>query len=313
MPSPVIDAHRVTKRYGPRLAVVDVSFEVWPGEVMGLLGPNGSGKSTILRILTGYLSPTDGRASVAGLDVVDEALEVRRRIGYVPEDAPLYDAMRVGEFLTFMARLKGTEGRAVGAAVDRVCERFGLQSVYRLQIGKLSKGFRQRAAIAQALLNDPPVLILDEPTNGLDPHQIVEIRELVRSLAGAHTILVSSHILGEVGRIADRVAILLRGRVLAVRALQPVGARRLRLRVRGDTERVRACLLAVPGVRGAVLEGCSDGIGVWDVEAEERGVIAEALAAAVVGAGFALAELGEDKLDLERFFLDVTRARAGAA
>src|SRR2546425_9122502 len=178
--SSLIVADKLTKWFGPRLAVDGLSLEVGGGEVMGPLGPNGSGKTTILRMLTGSLRPSAGTASVSGLDVVDEPLEVRRRIGYVPEDVPLYDWMRVSEFLTFMARLKGVPGRAVPTAVSSVIERLALGSVVRLPIGKLSRGFRQRAAMAQALLNDPDVLVLDEPTNGLDPRQIIEMRELIR-------------------------------------------------------------------------------------------------------------------------------------
>jgi len=247
--SSLIVADKLTKWFGPRLAVDGVSLEVGGGEVMGLLGPNGSGKTTILRMLTGYLRPSAGTASVSGLDVVDEPLEVRRRIGYVPEDVPLYDWMRVREFLTFMARLKGLPGRAVPTAVSSVIERLALGSVVRLPIGKLSRGFRQRAAIAQALLNDPDVLVLDEPTNGLDPRQIIEMRELIRGLAGTHTLLITSHILGEIQKVADRVAILLDGRLLATHSLRREGPGvRVRLRVRGIEGQVRACLERVSGV-----------------------------------------------------------------
>src|SRR2546422_2957724 len=192
---------------------------------MGLLGPNGSGKPTILRMLTGYLRPSAGTASVSGLDVVDEPLEVRKRIGYVPEDVPLYDWMRVREFLPFMASVKGLPRRAVPTAVSSVIERLALGGVVRLPIGKLSRGFRQRAAVAQALLNDPDVLILDEPTNGLDPRQIIEMRELIRSLAGTRTLLITSHILGEIPKGADRVAILLGGPLLATHSLPGTDAR----------------------------------------------------------------------------------------
>src|SRR6266446_2183694 len=245
----IIVADQLTKWYGPRLAVDGVSLEVQAGEVMGLLGPNGSGKTTILRILTGYLRPSSGTARIAGLDIVDEALAVKRRVGYVPEDAPLYDTMRVREFLEFMARLKGLARNAVPTAVDAVCARLALVPVAHLQIGKLSKGFRQRVAIAQALLGSPEVLILDEPGNGLDPRQIIEMRELIRSLAGSLTVLVTSHILGEIERMADRVAILLGGRLLGVHAVRggELG-RRFRLRVRGAEPAVEACLRAVPGV-----------------------------------------------------------------
>jgi ABC-2 type transport system ATP-binding protein len=183
MPSIVL-AQNLTKWYGPRRAVTDVSFAVAPGEIVGLLGPNGSGKSTIFRILTGYLAPSSGRVEVAGYDVVTHSLAVRQAISYVPEDAPLYDHMRVAEFLHFMARIKGLHGTAKNWAVDAAAERLDLTRVMRLTTGKLSRGFRQRVSIAQALLGDPQVLVLDEPTSGLDPHQVIAVRDLVRSLAG---------------------------------------------------------------------------------------------------------------------------------
>ena len=302
--SPIVVADKLTKWFGPRLAVDGVSLEVGGGEVMGLLGPNGSGKTTILRMLTGYLRPSAGTASVSGLDVVDEPLEVRRRIGYVPEDVPLYDWMRVREFLTFMARVKGLPGRAVPTAVSSVIERLALGGVVRLPIGKLSRGFRQRAAIAQALLNDPDVLVLDEPTNGLDPRQIIEMRELIRGLAGTHTLLITSHILGEIQKVADRVAILLDGRLLATHSLRREGPGvRVRLRVRGIEGQVRACLERVSGVQGVTVQGPEPAAYVVDVATPAA---REALAAAVVGNGFALLELEDVSADLETVFLELT-------
>jgi len=246
----VIVVDRLTKWYGPRLAVDNVSLSVDRGEILGLLGPNGSGKTTVLRMLAGYLRPSSGTARIADLDVVDDSLRARRRVGYVPEDAPLYGTMGVREFLVFMGRLKGLVPPALAAAVDAIIQRLGLEPVRGMQIGRLSRGYRQRVAIAQALLGDPDLLILDEPTNGLDPRQIIGMRTLIRSLAGERTILVTSHILGEMERVADRVAILLQGRLLGVHALRSAAvASRLRLRVRGDEAMVRACLLGVPGVR----------------------------------------------------------------
>lgn len=302
--SSIIVADKLTKWFGPRLAVDGVSLEVGGGEVMGLLGPNGSGKTTILRMLTGYLRPSAGTASVSGLDVVDEPLEVRKRIGYVPEDVPLYDWMRVRELLTFMARVKGLPGRAVPAAVSAVIERLGLGGVVRLPIGKLSRGFRQRVAIAQALLNDPDVLVLDEPTNGLDPRQIIEMRELIRSLAGTHTLLITSHILGEIQKVADRVAILLDGRLLATHSLRRQGPGvRVRLRVRGSEGQVRACLERVSGVQSVTVRGPEPAAYVVDVATPSA---REALAAAVVGNGFALLELEDASADLETVFLELT-------
>ena len=254
----VIAAEQLTKWYGPRLAVDRVSLAVGPGEIVGLLGPNGSGKTTILRILAGYLRPSAGTARISGLDVVDDALASRRRVGYVPEDAPLYGGMTVREFLAFMGRLKGLATAGLPAAVDAAVERLGLGPVRGIQIGRLSRGYRQRVAIAQALLGSPDLLILDEPTNGLDPRQIIEMRELIRSLGGERTILVTSHILGEIERVADRVAILLDGRLLGVHALRgSSGGQRLRLHVRGHEEGVRACLARVPGVTAIDVERAS--------------------------------------------------------
>ena len=247
--APIISADQLTKWYGPRLAVDRVSLQVESGEVMGLLGPNGSGKTTIIRILTGYLLPSAGTARIAGLDVVDEALAARARVGYVPEDVPLYGWMSVREFLTFMARLKGLTGQVATRSVEGAVERLRLGDVRRVLIGKLSRGYRQRVAVAQALLGDPALLILDEPTNGLDPRQIIEMRSHIRSLARERTVLVTSHILGEIERVADRVAILLGGRLLGVHALGGAAAgQRIRLRVRGPADAIGACLGRVPGV-----------------------------------------------------------------
>ncbi|HMJ99852.1 MAG TPA: ABC transporter ATP-binding protein [Reyranella sp.] len=214
-----IIARGVSKRYGPTLALESLDLEIERGEVFGLLGPNGSGKTTFIRLLAGYLLPTSGHLEIDGCDSVRDTLRARARIGYVPEAAPVYGNMRVREFLTFMARLRGLPARQVGGAVDRVIDMLALGAVAHRPARVLSRGYRQRTAIAQALVHDPPVVILDEPTNGLDPRQIIEIRELIRGLAGHHTVIVSSHVLPEVARIADRVAILLDGRLLGVRAI----------------------------------------------------------------------------------------------
>jgi ABC-2 type transport system ATP-binding protein len=214
-----IIARGVSKRYGPTLALESLDLEIERGEVFGLLGPNGSGKTTFIRLLAGYLLPTAGHLEIDGCDSVRDTLRARARIGYVPEAAPVYGNMRVREFLTFMARLRGLPARQAGGAVDRVIDMLALGAVAHRPARVLSRGYRQRTAIAQALVHDPPVVILDEPTNGLDPRQIIEIRELIRGLAGHHTVIVSSHVLSEVARIADRVAILLDGRLLGVRAI----------------------------------------------------------------------------------------------
>jgi ABC-2 type transport system ATP-binding protein len=308
---PVVVAEHLSKRYGGRLGVDDVSFEAGAGDVLGLLGPNGSGKTTILRILAGYLHASSGRASVAGFDVVEQGLEARRRIGYVPEEVPLYPGMRVGEFLAFMGRLKGLDARRLHHAVDASCARLALDDVRAVAIGKLSRGYRQRVMIAQALLNDPELLILDEPTNGLDPRQIIEVRELIRSLSARHTILVTSHILTEIERVATHVAILLQGRLLTVHQLEQSAATRLRLKVRGASpESIRTRLGAVPGVARVVSAAASaDGAHAFVVEVAGPST-AEDVAAALAAGGFGLLEMTETRPDLERLFLDLTSRAA---
>jgi ABC-2 type transport system ATP-binding protein len=215
----VLAVDGLTKRFGAHLAVDAVSFEVQEHEVFGLLGPNGSGKSTILRLVAGYLRPSSGTARVAGLDVVRNGSAARRRIGYVPEGAPLYGHMRVAEFLTFMGRLRGLDRGAVARAVDAAVERLALGSVRGVIIERLSHGYRQRVSLAQALLHEPELLVLDEPSNGLDPRQIIELRGLLRELAQNCAVLVTSHILAEIERTADSAAILLDGRLLTVEQL----------------------------------------------------------------------------------------------
>ncbi len=209
----------MSKRYGSTVALASLDLEINRGEVFGLLGPNGSGKTTFIRLLAGYLLPTSGRLEICGCDAVEQSLQARRMIGYVPEAAPVYGYMRVREFLAFMARLRGMTGRAVADAVDRVITALALQAVADRPTRTLSRGFRQRTAIAQALVHDPEFLILDEPANGLDPRQIIEVRDLIRGLAGRHTVLMSSHVLGEVAKTADRVGVLLDGRLRGVRAM----------------------------------------------------------------------------------------------
>lgn len=216
---PIIVASGVSKRYGRNGALEDFSLTVAHGEVFCLLGPNGSGKTTFLRMLTGFLLPSAGALSVAGRDVVREPMEARRRIGYVPESVPMYRHMRVGEFLAFMARLRGVESSAVKAAVQRAVQMLALEDRLNAPIPTLSRGYRQRVALAQALVHDPDVLVLDEPTNGLDPRQIIETRNLIRGLAGRKTVLMTSHILAEVQKTADRVGVLLRGQLKGVRAV----------------------------------------------------------------------------------------------
>jgi ABC-2 type transport system ATP-binding protein len=306
--SPLVEAQHVTKWYGPRRAVDDVSFAVEPGEIVGLLGPNGSGKSTIFRMLAGYLVPSSGSIEIAGHDVVADSLSVRRLISYVPEDAPLYDHMRVGEFLHFMANLRGLRGRAAKDAVHTAAERLDLTRVLKLLIAKLSRGFRQRVSIAQALLANPQLLVLDEPTSGLDPHQVIAVRDLIQSLAGSHTVLIASHILPEIEKIACRVIILLDGRLLSADALkEKAEGTMLRVAAMAAEATVRGLVSSIAGVRDVVVESGGPGAGRYLITVEPGAPVAAEIAAALAGAGVAVSELTEVRPDLERVFLDLTR------
>jgi ABC-2 type transport system ATP-binding protein len=308
MSSTVVLVQNLVKWYGPRLAVRDVSFSVTEGEVVGLLGPNGSGKSTIFRILTGYLVPSSGTVAVAGHDATTQSLALRHEVGYVPEDAPLYDHMRVNEFLWFMAQLKGLFGHSASRSIKTVAERLRLEKVASVPIGKLSRGYRQRVAIGQALLNDPKLLIFDEPTSGLDPTQVIAIRDLIRELAGRRTVLIASHVLTEVEQIASRVMILLDGTLLTMDALAlKTDGQKLRLQVAGPEHEVRAAIAAVPGVRSIVVESNSGSALRYVVEADQRIDVAQHLAEALVGRGVALSELAIVPPDLERIFLQLTQ------
>jgi ABC-2 type transport system ATP-binding protein len=313
--SPVVLAQHVTKWYGPRRAVTDVSFAIEQGEIVGLLGPNGSGKSTVFRMLTGYLVPTSGSIEVAGHDVVAESLAVRRTLSYVPEDAPLYDHMTVAEFLRFMASIKGLRGAAAKSAVDAAAERLDLTPVMKLLTGKLSRGFRQRVSIAQALLGDPKVLVLDEPTSGLDPHQVIAVRDLIRSLAGRQTVLLASHILPEIEKIASRVMILLDGALLTADAMKDTAGRLLlRVSAAASEEAVRGAVTAIAGVRGIAVNPDGDaGPGHYLIDAERRPSVAADIVVALVAAGIAVSELTERRSDLEHVFLELTRRPARAA
>jgi ABC-2 type transport system ATP-binding protein len=311
----LVAVDRLVKRYGSRVALRGVSFAIEEGEVIGLLGPNGSGKSTILRVLAGYLPPSDGNVRIAGIDVATDSLAARMHIGYVPEDAPLYDDMRVGEFLQFMAAIKGIGRGARPQAASAAAERLELGPVLRVPIGKLSRGYRQRVAIAQALVNDPPLLILDEPTNALDAYQVIAVRALVRSLAGRRTVLVASHVLTEIERVASRVMILLEGRLLATDAMgEAAPARWVRLRILGPGSAILATLRQIPGVIDAALEAASPASAEngksYLVKIMPGPSPAARLAQAVVDRGFALSELVEVTPDLERVFLDLTRRAA---
>src|SRR4051794_9977875 len=221
----MIQVSHLTKNYGPRTAVSDLNFEINKGEIVGFLGPNGAGKSTTMKILTGFMPATDGKAKVAGYDVFTQPLEVKRNVGFLPETPPVYPEMRVSDYLDFAARLHQVPSNKIAGAVDSMIGRTGLGDVRNRLIGNLSKGYRQRVGLAQALVHNPPVLILDEPTVGLDPKQIIEIRELIKSLGGDHTVILSSHILPEVTATCERIIVINKGQIVATDTIDKLTAR----------------------------------------------------------------------------------------
>ena len=307
----MIEVESLTKRYGRATAVDGVSFRVERGEVLGFLGPNGAGKTTTMRILTCYLPPSAGTARVAGYDVFAEPMEVRRRVGYLPETPPLYPDMTVEEYLGFCAKIKGVSPGERRSRVGDAVEKCRVGEVRSTLIAKLSKGFRQRVGLAQAILHNPEVLILDEPTAGLDPKQIIETRELIRGLGGEHTIILSTHILPEVSMTCGRVVIINQGRVVAEDSPENLtrrlkGAGTLRVEVRGDEGPVLAAVRGVPGVLAAHVRGGHDGLVVVDVEAEAGADVRSDLASAVVGGGLGLLGLQQMGMSLEEIFLHLT-------
>ncbi|MBI4160883.1 MAG: ATP-binding cassette domain-containing protein [Acidobacteria bacterium] len=306
----MIEVQGITKRYGDRTAVDRLSFEVGRGEILGFLGPNGAGKTTTMRILACYLTPSEGTARVAGFDVVREPMQVKRRIGYLPEHPPLYREMTVEGFLGFVGRIRAVPGRELRPAVDRVIERCGLASVRHRLIGNLSKGFQQRVGLAQALLHNPEVLILDEPTIGLDPAQIQEIRGLIRSLGGDHTVILSTHILPEVQKTCGRVVIIHEGKVVAVDSQEGLAARLrhtdlLSLTVARDGPEVRSRLEQVRGVLSVRAQG--DSAGAYLVETELHRDLREEVARLAVERNWGVLEVGRVSLSLEDIFLRLTR------
>ncbi len=249
----MIEVEHLSKLYGSTSAIADVTFSVEPGEILGFLGPNGAGKTTTMRILSGYLPATSGTAKVAGFEVHENSMAVRQRIGYLPESPPLYPDMTVEGYLSFVAQIKGVNAGDRPQRIQSALTRCNLLEKRKTIIRKLSKGFRQRVGIAQAIVHDPPVIILDEPTVGLDPRQIIEVRNLIKNLAGDHTVILSTHILPEVSMTCSRVAIINHGQVVATNTperlmAQLMGGSGYELEVEGDFESVQRCLQAVPGV-----------------------------------------------------------------
>jgi ABC-2 type transport system ATP-binding protein len=302
----MIRAVGLTKDYGPRRAIENLTFEANQGEVVGFLGPNGAGKTTTMRILTGYMPPTYGTAQVAGFDVVDDSLEVRRRVGYLPETVPLYPDMTVFEYLKFMANIRHIPNNE--ELIDEVLSLVGMEQRAYGYIGNLSKGMRQRVGLAQALLHKPEVLILDEPTIGLDPAQVVEVRNVIRDIGKERTVLLSTHILSEAQQLCDRVMIIDKGHIVAEDSpenLQArlVGAEKAILRIKGEVEELVPRLKKISGIQemkirpdGALEFQFAPGVDI-------RPVVAKT----VIDAGFDLLELSPDRMSLEEIFLELTR------
>ena len=315
----MIKVEGLTKRYDRFEAVRGIDFEVEKGQIVGFLGPNGAGKTTTMRILTCFMPPTEGKASVAGFDVMSQSMEVKKRIGYLPETPPLYPEMEVEEYLGFVGRLKGMPSSEIPARVKQVSERCAVADVSKKLISKLSKGYRQRVGLAQALLHNPEVLVLDEPTAGLDPKQIHETRELIRSLAGEHTIILSTHILPEVEQTCDHVVIISKGRLVAKDSVQNLtsrlrGQETVSVEINGsvDAAAARQKLEQIPGV-SRVTPHAERGRGLqFEVESAAGRNTRADIARAIVGAGWNLHELKTASVSLEDIFLELTAAEQGA-
>ena len=303
--TPTIQVQNLTKWYGNLAALNEVSFDVKKGEILGFLGPNGAGKTTTMRILTGYMPPSSGTARVAGYDVFNDSIEVRKRIGYLPETVPLYTEMSVWDYLDFCARLRSVPDR--DAAIERVMEMTSIAERADTLIGKLSKGFRQRVGIAQALVHNPEVLILDEPTIGLDPKQIIDIRNLIKSLAGEHTVLLSTHILPEVSQTCSRILIINNGKIVAEDTPERLGARvrgaeHIHLQVAQPAPGIPAELEKIQGVLSAQERAA----GVYEIETNLGSDRRADIAALVVQRSWGLLELRPVSLSLEEVFLKLT-------
>ena len=307
----MIEVQHLTKQYGDFTAVNNISFKVERGEILGFLGPNGAGKTTTMRVLTGYMPPSEGKAIVAGYDVVEKPLEAKKRIGYLPETPPLYPDMTVGEYLLFCSRIKGVAAADRKARIGVVMERTRVSDMANRQCGKLSKGYRQRVGLAQALLHNPDVLILDEPTAGLDPKQINETRKLIRELAGDHTIVLSTHILPEVSQTCQRVVIINRGRVVAVDSVENLTARAgassaVYVQIDAGGADPTPVLQAMSGVTAVTASNTADRPGGFDIQSDTGHDVRRELAATIVGRGWGLLELRPIRKSLEDVFLNLT-------
>ncbi len=313
----MIEVQHLTKRYGPVTAVDDVSFRVERGEILGFLGPNGAGKTTTMRILTGYMPATGGKAIVAGFDVFDQPIEAKKRTGYLPETPPLYPDMNVLEYLTFVAKIKGVAPAERRQRVKAIMERTRVADMANRLCSKLSKGYKQRVGLAQALIHNPDVLILDEPTAGLDPKQIIETRELIKELAGDHTIVLSTHILPEVSQTCQRVVIINKGHVVAVDTPDNLTARlrgseTMYLQVDAPGTDAAPSLGRIAGVTRVAEADRRNGLVGYEVESEAGRDVRRELALAVVNSGWGLTELRPMRMSLEEIFLSLTTDEAAA-
>jgi ABC-2 type transport system ATP-binding protein len=315
----MIELDSVTKYYGNFPAVTDISFRVEKGEVLGFLGPNGAGKSTTMKMITGFTPPSKGTCTVAGFDIVEQSLEARRLIGYLPETVPLYTDMSVEDYLGFMGRIRGMSSRQVNRRIDDVIDICRLQEYFTTYIHKLSKGFRQRVGIAQAILHEPEVLILDEPTIGIDPIQVVETRELIRDLGGDRTVIVSTHILPEVSALCERVIIIHEGQIVAIDkpenlAIRLRGVERIEMDVQGPTRDIVAAMQRVDLVTAVHRKPptADEKFGSYEVEAEQGADVRADLAAVVVKGGWSLLKLESVGMSLEEIFLRLTTSEQAA-
>lgn len=307
----MIKAHKLTMHYGPVVALKDVSFEVRRGEVVGLLGPNGAGKSTAMKILTTYLYPTHGTATVGGMDVLEQPVEVRKIIGYLPEILPLYMDMEVRDYLDFVARARGLSGARLKERTDVVLEECGLRAVYRRVIRELSKGYKQRTGLAQALIHDPDIVVLDEPTSGLDPHQIVEVRQLVRRLAASKTVILSTHILQEVEATADRIVIINQGRIVGEGTIDELRHRALEsertsVSVAGGRAEIERLLSGLAGAQQVEFVGEDDGCVSFLVMSKQGVPVWQEINKLAREKNWTMRELCAKPLSLEETFLTLT-------
>jgi len=314
----MISVKELTKRYARTVAVDQISFEVAKGQIVGFLGPNGAGKTTTMRMLTCFLPPSAGTATVAGFDVLEQPLEVKKRIGYLPETPPIYPEMETQDYLRFVGNLKGLSGADLQKRVDYVCGRCAIADVKKKLLGKLSKGYRQRVGLAQAIIHNPDVLILDEPTAGLDPKQINETRDLIKDLAGEHTIILSTHILPEVEQTCEQVIIINRGKLVATDSVRNLQARArgvesVVIEIGGRDGRLEAPIVQhkleqVAGVSRVLCKQQLDGRAVFEIESQKGRLVRGDLARTVVQCGWDLNELRSAAMSLEEIFLQLTQS-----